>query len=140
MSLSAFNNKDNVPTDLQLLDLLGDKIVWWKSVETYCLGKWPTLVGEWNFSGANYGWNFRLKDKKRAVIYLIPTNSGFMTALIFGQKAYEAVLQSDVDGQLKYDLQNAKPYAEGRGIRFAINQLSQLDDVRKLIDIKQLVR
>ncbi|MFT3740897.1 MAG: DUF3788 family protein [Breznakibacter sp.] len=139
MALSTFDQKGQMPTDGQLVGLLGEKHQWWKSIEGYCLEKWPKLMQEWVFSGKNYGWNYRLKDKRRVVVYLIPIDTGFLVAFMFGEKAFEVVQQSDIDNRIKTDLQNARPYVEGRGIRYEITHPSQLSDVMKLIDIKQMI-
>ena len=46
------------------------------------------------------------------------------------------IKESDVSAQIKSDLENAKVYAEGRGVRIAVPDRSKLEDIYRLIDIK----
>ncbi|MBI9068622.1 MAG: DUF3788 family protein [Salinivirgaceae bacterium] len=61
-------------------------------MKEYTLLKYPEAVEHWNYSGKKYGWGFRLKDKKRAIIYLIPQDSYFLVAFVFGKIATEQAL------------------------------------------------
>ena len=84
----------------------------------------------------SYGWSFRIKDKKRAIIYLLPRQDEFLVAFVFGNKAYEAILKSEVSDQIKTGLTDARVYAEGRGIRIPVPDRSALEDIYRLIDFK----
>jgi len=50
--------------------------------------------------------------------------------------AFNVIKESDVSAQIKSDLENAKVYAEGRGVRIAVPDRSTLEDIYRLIDIK----
>lgn len=97
--------------------------------------KYPDAVDEWNFPGAKYGWSFRIKDKKRAIVYLLPRDKFFKAALVFGQKASDEVMKSKVKNVIKEELRNAKAYAEGRGIRIDVDDKNVME-ILTLIDIK----
>ena len=91
---------------------------------------------EWNFPGKKYGWSYRIKDKKRAIIYLLPREGFFKVAFVFGQKATNSILAENISDTIKTELNNARVYAEGRGIQIEIREHSNLRDVKKLIEIK----
>ena len=80
--------------------------------------------------------SFRIKDKKRAIIYFLPKEKSFLVAFVFGKRAFEAIMESNIAEQTKSDLSNAKVYAEGRGIRIPVEDSSNLPDVFTLIDTK----
>ena len=42
----------------------------WKEIRNFVFEKYPAAVEEWHVSVKKYGWGFRIKDKKRAIIYL----------------------------------------------------------------------
>ena len=88
------------------------------------------------FSRKKYGWSFRIKDKKRAIIYLLPRDGEFMAAFVFGQRACDAIIQSEISEQIKADLTSAHVYAEGRGIRISVPDRNRMGDIFKLIDYK----
>ena len=60
----------------------------------------------------------------------------FQAAFVFGGRAFNVIKESDVSAQIKSDLENAKVYAEGRGVRIAVPDISTLEDIYRLIDIK----
>jgi hypothetical protein len=100
------------------------------------LEKFPAGLQEWHYPGQKYGWSFRIKDKKRAIIYFLPRERFFMVAFVFGEKATAQVLASGIAPAIKSLLEQAKAYAEGRGIRIDIRDKSGLADIKKLVEIK----
>jgi hypothetical protein len=136
MEESIFMDKSVVPADADLRSALGDKYELWREIRDRVFEKYPEGCEEWNFPGKKYGWSFRIKDKKRAIIYLLPRDHAFLAAFVFGGRALEAILKSDVSEQIKTDLEGAKVYAEGRGIRIPVPDRSSLKDISILIDIK----
>ncbi|MFZ4399535.1 MAG: DUF3788 domain-containing protein [Bacteroidales bacterium] len=136
MDKSIFTEKDNIPTNKELIDSLQTTYDLWIQILNYVHLKFPASTDEWNYPGEKYGWSFRIKDKKRAIIYLLPRNQFFIVAFVFGQKAYDAIMESSVSDFIKTELMAAKKYAEGRGIRIDINDEGIINDVKELIDIK----
>jgi len=100
------------------------------------LSKYPTGLAEWNFPGKKYGWSYRIKYKRRAIIYLLPRDKYFKVAFVFGQKAFDTIMGSDICVEIKSELEQATKYAEGRGIRIEVKDDSLISDIEKLVDIK----
>jgi hypothetical protein len=115
---------------------LGSTYALWKQVEEFTVAEYPGAISAWHFSGDKYGWSFRISDKKRVLVYLLPRDGFFKVALVFGQKATDAVLASKVADAIKKELEAAKPYAEGRGIRIEVKNKSIVKDIKKLVEIK----
>ncbi|MDP4238280.1 MAG: DUF3788 domain-containing protein [Bacteroidota bacterium] len=136
MDKSIFMNKQVIPTHNDLAGALADTCDLWQRIVDYVHLKYPAAVDEWNYSGANYGWSFRTKDKKRAIIYLLPRDGYFKAAFVFGQKATDRILESQVSEAIKSELNSARIYAEGRGIRIEITDKTVIKDIKALIDIK----
>jgi hypothetical protein len=136
MDHSIFMDKASIPSDSELKQALGDKHELWMEIRDRVFEKYPEGKEEWNFPGKKYGWSFRIKDKKRAIIYLLPREEEFRAAFVFGGKAFEAIKQSEVSPQIVSYLESAKVYAEGRGIRIPVPDRAALKDIFALIDIK----
>jgi len=135
--MSIFMDKGAAPTQNDLKTGLGpEAFELWQALAGYVKSRYPRATEEWKFPGAKYGWSFRLNDRKRVIIYMIPMDRYFEVAFVFGQKATEEVLASDVDERIKTDLQNARAYAEGRGIRISMKDATFLNDVKTLVGIK----
>ena len=136
MEASVFTDKEREPGDKDLAAALGKTYGLWKTLRDSVLEKCPAALQEWHYPGQKYGWSFRIKDKKRAVIYLLPRERFFKVAFVFGEKATAQVLASGVSAAIKSTLGQAKAYAEGRGIRIEVRSRAVLADIAKLIEIK----
>lgn len=136
MDTSVFTNKAVVPGDGDLFVELKETHDLWNTIRDHVHKLYPDAIDEWNYSGRKFGWSFRIKDKKRVIIYLLPREGYFKVAFVFGQKATDAVLNSEVADDIKEQLQAANVYAEGRGIRIDIRDPHILRDVREMIAIK----
>lgn len=136
MDLSVFTEKESIPTKEALQSFLGEKITWWEEIRNYAFEKYPKAFEEWNYPGKKYGWSFRVKDKKRAIIYFLPRDGFFKVAFVFGQKATDEIMKSEIRDKIKKELSSARVYAEGRGIGIPVMEESVLTDIKSLIDIK----
>ncbi len=136
MEASVFTDKEKKPGDKDLAAALGATYELWRTLRNSVLEKYPAALQEWHYPGQKYGWSFRLKDKKRAIIYFLPRERFFKVALVFGEKATAQVLASGVAPAIKSLLKGAKAYAEGRGIRIEVRSRAVLADIAKLIEIK----
>ncbi|NOU19273.1 MAG: DUF3788 domain-containing protein [Bacteroidales bacterium] len=134
MDKSIFTDKNTTPSNDDLKESLGDTYQLWQLIKDYIISKYPKGFEEWNYS--NFGWNFRIKDKKRAIVYLLPRDKFFKVAFVFGQKATDIIMQSQISQAIKTELSSARVYAEGRGIRIDIKNDSIISDIKSLIDIK----
>lgn len=133
---SIFTDKKITPTEAQLKTALGETYDYWQMLSNYTLSLYPKAVTQWHYSGEKFGWSFRISDRKRVLVYLLPRDQFFKVAFVFGQKATDAVLKSDITDSIKNELIAAKPYSEGRGIRITVTNESQINDIKQLITIK----
>ncbi|MDX2443351.1 MAG: DUF3788 domain-containing protein [Bacteroidales bacterium] len=136
MDISIFTDKARIPINDDLSEPLGETFSYWMSLREYVYQKYPTATEGWNYPGKKYGWSFRIKDKKRAIIYFLPREKYFMVAFVFGGKATEQILSSDISEEIRTGLKNAKVYAEGRGIRIDVKDDTNVPDIKKLVEIK----
>jgi hypothetical protein len=134
--VSIFKDKKIVPSKELLADALGKTFTWWSAIQDYVYSQYPGATADWTYPGVKYGWNFRLKDKKRAIIYFLPRNKFFKVAFVFGQKATDIIVKSNISDSIKNELKSAKVYAEGRGIRIDVRNKKDIDDIKILVDIK----
>jgi len=133
---SVFMDKACKPAQKDLVEKLGSTHQVWVEISDFVMDKYPGGMGEWNYPGKKYGWSYRIKDKKRVIIYLLPRDNYFKVAMIFGQKSVDIIMDSSISPEIKNELAQAKKYAEGQGIRIAVQDDSQLADIKKLVEIK----
>lgn len=136
MDQSIFLNKKITPAEKDLVIALGDSFKMWQAVVDFVYRQYPAAGSGWNYPGEKYGWSFRIKDKKRVIVYLLPRDQFFKVAMVFGGKAFEFIINSSVSTTIKAELEAAEVYAEGRGIRLEVKQQKALKDIFRLIEIK----
>ena len=136
MDNNIFTDKKDIPNDKKLAESLGNVYQLWNEIKDYAYLKYPKATDEWHFPGEKYGWSFRVKDKKRAILYFLPYGNFFKVALVFGQKAFDEIMKSSISDPIKKELEAARVYAEGRGIRIEVKDVSVINDIKALIDIK----
>lgn len=133
---SIFLDKDLTPGTKELKKALGDTYSVWQTLAEFTKKSYPSATEEWKYTSAKFGWSFRISDKKRVLLYLLPRDKFFKVAFVFGQKATDEILKSKIAENIKTELKNAKVYAEGRGIRIDIKDDALTSDIKKLIKIK----
>jgi hypothetical protein len=136
MDTNIFMDLSKIPETTDLAFPLGKTYPIWKEIRDFVIEKYPAAIEEWHVAVKKYGWGFRIKDKKRAIIYLSPREGFFLVAMVFGQKATDQILNSDISANIKEELMNSKVYMEGRVIRCEIHDNTYIDDIKKLVEIK----
>lgn len=133
---SPFTEKHSEPGFTELKLKFKNTAKLWVQLEKYTMAAYPGAINKWHYAGEKFGWSYRISDKKRVLIYLLPRNGYFKTGFVFGEKAYKQVLESGISQQIKDELSSAKVYGEGRGIRIEVHDPKCIKDLEKLIDIK----
>ncbi len=136
MALSIFEDKSKAPGNSELAGVLKENFKLWNELIDVVLKHYPAATKEWHYSGTNYGWGFRLRDSKRAIIYMTPCDGFFKASFVFGEKATKEALGSSLSEEILNIIRSAKVYAEGRGIRVDVKNKDLIEDIKKLIEIK----
>lgn len=133
---NAFIGKPAKPTNAELIATLGPcKAVWDKLVTTLA-NENDVNIQEWTSYSAKAGWSLRLKQKKRNIVYLIPSRGSFRVAFALGDKAMKAARASRLPKHVMAVLDSAPRYPEGTAVRLEIKGPKDLDVVKKLAAIK----
>ncbi|HSL22024.1 MAG TPA: DUF3788 domain-containing protein [Vicinamibacterales bacterium] len=136
MALSAFGDKSVPPAEPALRKTLGRTAALWMDLKRDLAAAHGPLVEEWNFAGNAYGWSLRLKQKKRAIVYMTPCDGYFLASLALGEKACAAARDQGLPAPLLAIIDAAPKYAEGRGIRIPVRSRNDLRKVKDLAAVK----
>lgn len=134
MERSIFIDNDNMPDKMALIRALGECFPFWEQVRDYIIKRVPQATDEWSFSKS--GWNYRIRDNKRVIIYLMPYKGYFRASLILGKRGINEAKEALLTEPVRAAIIAAKTYAEGTGIRIDVKSDETLNDIRKLIDLK----
>ena len=124
------------PTDAELGAALGSAEVLWSGIVQVVEDAASPLDTEWRPSKTEFGRVCLLQHKKRTLLYLTPEKEKVRVAIVLGERAYGMAMASSLPAAIKKMFSEARPYAEGRGIRFAVSSPSEFSTVRKLVEIK----
>jgi hypothetical protein len=124
------------PADAELKVVLGKAGAVWSGIVRAVEEKFSPLDQEWKPSKLAFGRLCLLRHKKRTLLYLIPDKGQILVAVVLGERAFELAMAASLPAAIKKMLSEARPYAEGRGIRFPVNSLSEVPVIAKLVEIK----
>lgn len=134
MEQSVFMDQDKCPEEDDLKKELGKTYVCWKDINNYVIEHCSEAKISWHYSKA--GWNCRIGDRKRVLIYLMPCAGYFNASFVLGKKAIEAILIAPLSDAYKDIIRSAKVYAEGAGFRLPVKTSKALPDLKILINVK----
>ena len=124
------------PTVPELRAVLGSTDVLWSDIVNAVEDVASPLDTEWKPSKTEFGRLCLLQHKKKTLLYLTPEKETVRVAIVLGERAYGLAMASSLPAAIKKMLSEARPYAEGRGIRFAVSSPSDVSTVKKLVEIK----
>jgi hypothetical protein len=136
MALSAFTDKTAPPDDRTLGETLGRASGLWTDLKAALQAAHGPLVEQWSYAGQAYGWSLRLKEKKRALIYMTPCRGYFLASFALGEKACRAAHERGLAPALLAIVDAAPKYAEGRGVRLPVRRRQDLAGIRRLAAVK----
>jgi hypothetical protein len=136
MALSAFTDKSKQPQDKDLALKLGSTFRFWNEMKSVISSRFAPMTIEWGFTSKNTGWGLRLKTDKRTVMYMTPCEGYFLASFALGEKAVKAAYDSDMPASILGVIDNAKKYAEGRGVRLEVRTAEDIRNIEKLAVIK----
>jgi len=136
MALSCFVDRASQPTKESLSKALASSSALWFSLIQHITAQYHPISEEWAISGAQSGWSLRLVHKKRRILYLIPQEGTFLVGVVLGEKAVIAANNSLLSKVVLGEINGARKYAEGRGIRLKVQSQEDLQSVELLAAIK----
>jgi hypothetical protein len=136
MALSAFDDKKKPPQEDELAETLGKTYVLWNELKKRIASRFAPLAIEWVSSSKATRWGLRLKQEKRAVLYMTPCQGYFLASFALGEKAVKAAKTSGLPASVLAVIDSAKKYAEGRGVRLEVRNAGDVQNIEKIAQIK----
>lgn len=120
------STKAPTPSQTALNAVLGDAAAAWTQIIYDVGAMFSPLDLLWKPSKSGFGQMCLLQHKQRTLLYLTPDEGRIWIAMVLGERAYRLAMASDIPVALKEMLSDAKPYVEGRGIRFAVSSTGDI--------------
>ena len=136
MALSAFDDRERLPSEGELTTALGSSAQLWLDLKVHLTEEYAPLEELWGFTGPKWGWSLRMVSGKRTVLYLTPSEGYFYVGFAYGERAATAAMESDLPASVKEIIEGAKRFAEGRAIRMEVRGPEEVESVKKMATIK----
>jgi len=124
------------PNKAELEAALGSAVPLWNAIVRVVQETCNPLIKIWKPSKSEFGLMCLLQFKKRTLLYITPDIGQVWIAIVLGERAFQLAMASSLPEEIKNLLREAKPYAEGRGIRFQVGSTKEIPIVGKLLEIK----
>jgi hypothetical protein len=121
------------PTEAEVRAVLGDGV---GLLETF-LERNRYLRPEWKYYGPKNGWSLKLFHKKRNMCFIGSHPGALAMMFILGERAFKRVLESDLRPELRQQVDTARKFPEGYGVRLVLASESDLGDAQALLEIKR---
>lgn len=136
MALSSFDDKNSPPTKTGLETALGRSYQHWTGLIAWLDGHLGPIKETWQFSGIKWGWNLKIQQRKRAILYLTPQEKSFLVGFALGEKAVKAAVEAGLPDETLEIINEAPRYAEGRGVRLPVRNKAQVEAVKLVAKAK----
>jgi len=136
MALSAFDDKTRSPEEEEVSAVLGKTYRLWNELKDRIAARFAPLAIEWGYASKSTGWGLRLKQEKRTVLYMTPCQGYFLASFALGEKAVKLAHDSDLPDSVLTVIDNARKYAEGRGVRLEVRKVQDVRAIEKLAMVK----
>ncbi len=124
------------PTPAELATALGATAPIWHELVATLRADFPGLRPEWKPTKLAFGKVCLLRQKDRTLAYLIPRQGDFEVSVVLGERAVALALAEALPDTTKRLIAEARPYVEGRGIRFPVTKIGQVSIIRRLVACK----
>jgi len=136
MMLSSFSDKTVVPNDDMLTEVLttGSK-AHWDSIRHYAESFCGTISEQWQYNSLKVGWLLNIKSGRRTLLYLIPTDMYFKAVFMLDESRISAIKKAGLPDHVIAHIMETTPHAEIRTFSVEIKDETDVDTVRKLIEV-----
>ena len=74
--------------------------------------------------------------RRRRIVYMTPQKERFTVGVVLGDRAAAAANESSLPAAILEEINGARRYAEGRGVRMEVTSAEELRAIKLLADIK----
>jgi hypothetical protein len=140
MEPPILSDKNQFPSDEVIFSHLGKTKPLWLSLFEFIHSDYPEVTEEWKFYQDGKSWLLKVSKKKKTIFWLSIIKGSFRTTFYFTDKAEEAIMASDISDELKEQYKTGKRYNRIRGLTICYKNKKDIEEAKKLIGIKVLMK
>ncbi len=135
MAISAFADRDHLPTFDEVCDVLGSRQSLWLKLNEFML-EYYGLAGEWKYYGKSYGWIIWFRKGSKTIASFYPQNEGVTVQIVLGQTLIPQALNLKLGARTRERIQETPQLHDGRWLFIPVKTERDAQDVEKLILLK----
>jgi hypothetical protein len=128
------------PTDEYIFSIIRDKKILWQSIMNYMTDNYKDSSGEWNFYNDGKKWLFKMVNRKKTVFWIGILNDTFRVTFWFSDKAESLINECSLSENIKDEFRTSKKYGAIRAVTIKINDNMDVDNVLRLIALKNKLK
>lgn len=138
MDPKPLSDENVIPDEDLVYSLIGEKKMVWQQTMAYLYDTYEDVSEVWKYYKDGKSWLFRTLKKKKTIFWISIIADTFRIAFWFADKLEPEILKSDLPERIKQEYKNAKRFNKSRCIFIDIQDADDLQNVKKLIDLKIL--
>jgi hypothetical protein len=136
METNILSDESVRPTDELVFSIIGDRELLWKQTMSYLYDNNNDISEAWKYYKDGKSWLFRALKKKKTIFWIRLVDDTFRIAFWFAEKLGPIIVQSELPDRLKEEYKSAKSFNKSRCIYIDMQDSGDLQNVKKLIDLK----
>ena len=137
MDIVTLSDKSVVPDDDLISSILGDTFLLWQQTFSYLYDNNKDISVDWKYSNCGKEWFCQARKKRKSIFWIkISKKNSFGIGFPFGDKLESVILQSKLPVNIKEEYKNATKFSTTRYISIEVENSTDLENVKMLIDLK----
>jgi hypothetical protein len=136
----VLSDRQIYPTDEYIFSIIGPKKELWLRIMNHMKETYKDSSGDWNYYNDGKQWLFKMVNKKKTVFWSGILSDTFRITFYLGNKAEPVIESSDLPPEIKEEFHNAKRYGLIRPVSFIVRNNTDVDNVLKMIVIKNKIK
>lgn len=131
-------NKQTKPTELEILEFIGNKSEYWIEIHKFINLNY-NFNKELAFFSKNYGWTVRYRKSKKTLVSCFPENEAFSVLLVLGKDEANKVelYREELNENFLSVFDETEQLRDGRWLWIRIHNKQDLDSIIEVIKIKR---
>lgn len=139
MEKPCLDNPEMFPDDDLLKQTLESAYSAWDIFSRYLKETHPLITGEWRYYRDGKSWLYKVTQKKKTVCWVSVQPGMFRTTFYFPGRAEELIKNSELDPEYIEAFVTGKHYGKTRGLTIEIRTAADLENTKRLMQIKEQI-
>ncbi|OFY41549.1 MAG: hypothetical protein A2X18_06920 [Bacteroidetes bacterium GWF2_40_14] len=137
MEIVLLRESEQFPDNQVLKETLQEKFPLYDHLISVVSHEPYSLDHHWNYYKDGKSWLCKVTYRKKTIFWLSVWDTCFKTSFFFTEKNRSGIMELTIDDSIKHSFSNSKNIGKLIPLVISINDISQLDDVLKIIEFKK---